>query len=81
MTEEIVISAGAEVEGQVKSASVHVLGRITGDIVAKDIAKLGSQSFSKGSIDTFRIMIEAGAQYGGTISMSGTEKSCNGNYT
>ena len=70
---ELIITAGAEVEGETESTTVIILGNVTGNVKGNDSTRLGGLSCVRGNIDTVQLMIEKGARYIGTISMRDKE--------
>lgn len=78
---KVVVGTSGEVEGDVNCHSADVLGHIKGTINVRDILYLKSTSRISGDIQTKKLVIESGAVFDGTCSMSDIPKSANGETT
>ncbi len=73
---KVIIGPEGYVNGNIKSSSIELMGKITGDVVVYDIVRLKSSSYFKGEITAVNLEIEAGANFYGNCKM--TEKQNNG---
>ncbi|MFV0312331.1 MAG: polymer-forming cytoskeletal protein [Dysgonomonas sp.] len=66
---KIIIGPDGRVNGNIKSSSIELMGKINGDVIAYDIVRLKSSSYFKGEITALNLEIEAGANFFGTCKM------------
>jgi len=66
---KVVVSAGAEVEGDIQAKSVVVGGRVHGQVTASDRAELLSSGRVQGNVHAPRIVMAEGAQIQGRVLM------------
>jgi cytoskeletal protein CcmA (bactofilin family) len=66
---KVVVSAGAEVEGDVQAKSVVIGGRINGQVTAGDRAELLPSGRVQGNVHAPRIVMAEGAQIQGRVVM------------
>lgn len=66
---KVVVSAGAEVEGDVQAKSVVIGGRVKGQVLAADRAELLPSGKVQGNVHAPRIVMAEGAQIQGRVVM------------
>jgi cytoskeletal protein CcmA (bactofilin family) len=66
---KVVIGPDGSVHGNIKSSSIELMGKITGNIIAYDIVILKSSSYFNGEITATNLEIEKGAKFIGTCKM------------
>jgi len=69
-TDSLVIGKEGEIEGEIRAKNVIVGGRIVGNIFASGKVVLEPKSTIQGEIKTSRIVIDEGATFDGTCTMS-----------
>ncbi|MDQ5859313.1 MAG: polymer-forming cytoskeletal protein, partial [Acidobacteriota bacterium] len=66
---KVVVSAGAEVEGDIQAKSVVVGGRVHGQVTASERAELLPSGRVQGNVHAPRIVMAEGAQIQGRVVM------------
>jgi cytoskeletal protein CcmA (bactofilin family) len=66
---KVVVSAGAEVEGDIQAKSVVVGGRVHGQVTASERAELLASGRVQGNVHAPRIVMAEGAQIQGRVVM------------
>jgi cytoskeletal protein CcmA (bactofilin family) len=69
--DQVLISEGGVVEGDVVTREAVIGGRVDGCITAEERAELQSSSVVHGDICTRRLLIEEGGQVNGAVKMEG----------
>ncbi|NDV77825.1 polymer-forming cytoskeletal protein [Dysgonomonas sp. 511] len=67
---KVIIGTDGCITGNIKAASIELMGKIIGDAVVTEIMRLKSTSFFKGEITAENIEIEAGANFYGNCRMT-----------
>jgi cytoskeletal protein CcmA (bactofilin family) len=70
----VVIGLNGSVEGQVKCTFAEVIGQLKGDIQATEALCLRSTARISGNLTVGRLLVESGAVFSGSCSMSGQIK-------
>lgn len=71
--DQVLISEGGIVEGDVVTREAIVGGRVHGCITAEERAELQASSVVHGDISTRRLLIQEGGQVNGVVKMEGLE--------
>lgn len=71
--DQVLISEGGIVEGDVVTREAIIGGRVHGCITAEERAELQASSVVHGDISTRRLLIQEGGQVNGTVRMEGGE--------
>lgn len=74
---KVVIGAAGSIEGNISCYSADISGQVTGDIEAKDILFLKSSAVVNGNISVGKLVIESGAKFNGTCTMTAHTVSLN----
>lgn len=72
---KFVLGDKGDVKGNIQCLEAEIEGRIEGDVHVKDLLVLRKTAVLTGTIQTSRIVIEDGAQIGGSIKTSDAPKS------
>ncbi len=64
---QVLVSAGATVQGDIHTPEAIINGEVTGAIVAKDRAELHPSSVVKGDITTNHLVVQEGSQVNGRL--------------
>lgn len=64
---QVLVSAGATVQGDIYTPEAIINGEVTGAIVAKDRTELHSSSVVKGDITTNYLVVQEGSQVNGRL--------------
>lgn len=67
---KIIIGPEGTVNGNIKSSSIELMGKINGDVIVNNIVRLKAGSYFKGEITAVNIEIEAGANFFGNCKMA-----------
>lgn len=78
-TARLVIGPTGQIEGQVKCVFAEVIGSLKGDIQATETLTLRATARITGNLTVGRLIIESGAEFSGSCSMSGQLKSIQAN--
>jgi len=70
----VVIGPNGSVEGQVKCTFAEIIGQLKGDISATETLTLRATAKITGNLTIGRLIIESGAVFSGSCSMSGQVK-------
>ncbi len=72
--ETVTIGAEGTLEGDVHGKNIVIGGKVNGSVTATERVKLESNAILNGDIVTLRLVIEEGARFEGSCSMSGEKK-------
>ena len=66
---KVVVGPQGEIQGDIHCANVDIIGRVTGNLVIKEILSIKSSGDFTGDVITNSLEIEAGAVFNGTCKM------------
>jgi len=66
---KVVVGPQGEIQGEICCANVDIIGRVTGNLVTKEISVIKSSGVFTGDLITGSLEIEAGAVFNGTCKM------------
>lgn len=67
---KIIIGPNGYIEGNIESVQADIMGKVTGDILAKELLQLRGQSIVKGNVTAEKLQIEPSAIFNGQCKMS-----------
>lgn len=74
-TNEALVGASAQVEGDVHAETVTIAGRVEGDVVAKNTLSVTSTGVVSGTLTAKTLKVEEGATISGRVEMTHTDSS------
>ena len=66
---KVVIGPQGEIQGDIHCANVDIIGRVTGNLVIKEVLSIKTTGAFTGDLITSSLEIEAGAVFNGTCKM------------
>jgi len=70
-TEEVIISQGSKVKGEIKAGSVVISGNVDGNITAQHNLEITKSGKVQGDLCGGKILIEEGSSYQGRVTVTG----------
>jgi len=71
-TAKVVIGANGVVEGDISGNQADIIGKVTGNIKAKDLLQLRGDSIVNGNLYAAKLQVEPSAKFNGQCHMGGT---------
>ncbi len=71
---KVVIGANGVVEGDISGNQADIIGKVTGNIKAKDLLQLRGDSIVTGNLYAEKLQVEPSATFNGQCHMGGTSK-------
>lgn len=71
----LAIGISGKIEGKIQCAHADIAGKVNGDVVVAEVLTIRSTAHIDGDIKVGKLVVEEGATYSGTCTMTGKVKS------